>query len=115
MFRSAFYEELKVKKAAALGVKVKDTIKVTDENGKIINTPNRETLYAVQTPQGFDMKLYKTAVKTAQNENKEYTDDCQLVEAIGKSVYIVEGDYKNIKITTPEDIITAENFLKERK
>ncbi len=111
----AFYEELKVKKAAALGVKVKDTIKVTDENGKIINTPNRETLYAVQTPQGFDMKLYKQAVNTAQSENKEYTDDCQLVEAIGKSVYIVEGDYKNIKITTPEDIITAENFLKERK
>lgn len=111
----AFYELLKEKKAAALGVKVKDTIKIADENGKILSTPDRNTLFAIQTPQGFDMKLYKEAFKAAEEQNKEYTDDCQLVEAVGESVYIAEGSYENIKITTPEDIITAENFLKERK
>ena len=47
--------------------------------------------------------------------NKDYTDDCQLVEAIGRRVYVVEGDYKNIKITTPEDLILAEVYLKERE
>jgi len=109
------YETLKTKKAAALGVKVKDTIKIADENGKIISTPDRNTLFAIQTPQGFEMKLYKEAFKKAEGQNKEYTDDCQLVEAVGESVYIVEGSYENIKITTPEDIITAENFLKERE
>ena len=111
----AFYEILKEKKAAALGVKVKDTIKIADKNGKILSTPDRNTLFAIQTPQGFDMKLYKKAFETAEMQDKEYTDDCQLVEAVGESVYIVEGSYENIKITTPEDLITAENFLKERK
>ena len=100
-------------KAAALGMPVKDTIKVTDESGKIIETPKRETLYITQTPQGFESSLYKKAFEKAIAEGKSYTDDCQLVEALGESVYMVEGDYKNIKITTPEDIITAQNFLKE--
>ena len=100
-------------KAAALGMPVKDTIKVTDESGKIIETPKRETLYITQTPQGFESSLYKKAFEKAVREGKSYTDDCQLVEALGESVYMVEGDYKNIKITTPEDIITAQNFLKE--
>lgn len=111
----AFYEILKEKKAAALGVKVKDTIKIADINGKILSTPDRNTLFAIQTPQGFDMKLYKKAFETAEKQDKEYTDDCQLVEAVGESVYIAEGSYENIKITTPEDLITAENFLKERR
>lgn len=100
-------------KAAALGMPVKDTIKVTDESGKIIETPKRETLYITQTPQGFETSLYKKAFERAAKDGKSYTDDCQLVEALGESVYMVKGDYKNIKITTPEDIITAQNFLKE--
>lgn len=99
--------------AAALGMPVKDTIKVTDESGKILETPKRETLYITQTPQGFESSLYKKAFEKAVREGKSYTDDCQLVEALGESVYMVNGDYKNIKITTPEDIITAQNFLKE--
>ena len=100
-------------KAATLGMPVKDTIKVIDESGKIIETPKRETLYITQTPQGFEASLYRKAFEKALKENKSYTDDCQLVEALGESVYMVEGDYKNIKITTPEDILTAQNFLKE--
>ncbi len=103
------------KNAATLGVRVKDTIKIADKNGKICETPKRETLFAVQTPQAFSMPLYKKAAQTALENAQDYTDDCQLVEALGQNVYIVEGDYKNIKITTPEDILSAENFLKERK
>lgn len=111
------YNEVMVNKklAAALGVRVKDTVKVVNEEGIIVSTPKRETLFAVQTPQAFEINLYKSAVQKALDDGLEYTDDCQLVEALGSSVYIVNGDYKNIKITTPEDIITAENFLKESK
>lgn len=110
LYRKIIDENLK---AAALGMPVKDTIKVTDESGKIIETPKRETLYITQTPQGFEASLYKKAFEKAIAEGKSYTDDCQLVEALGESVYMVKGDYKNIKITTPEDILTAQNFLKE--
>lgn len=111
------YNEVMINKkmAAALGVKVKDTVKVVNESGIIVNTPKRETLFAVQTPQAFEIKLYKKAAQKALGAGVEYTDDCQLVEALGTAVYIVSGDYQNIKITTPEDIITAENFLKERE
>ncbi len=100
-------------KAAALGMPVKDTIKAVDKSGKIIATPDRSTLYITQTPQAFELSLYKKAVEQAVEQNAVYTDDCQLVEAIGESVYMVEGSYKNIKITTQEDLLTAENFLKE--
>lgn len=103
------------KNAATLGVRVKDTIKIVDQSGKICETPKRETLFAVQTPQAFSMSLYKKAAQTATKNLKDYTDDCQLVEALGESVHIVEGDYKNIKITTPEDLISAQNFLRERE
>ena len=111
------YNEVMINKkyAAALGVKVKDTVKVVNQEGIIVNTPKRETLFAVQTPQAFEIKLYKSAVQKAVEDCTEYTDDCQLVEALGTQVYIINGDYKNIKITTPEDVITAENFLKENK
>ena len=110
------YDEIinKNKKAAALGMPVKDTIKVVDGDGKIVLTPKRETLYITQTPQGFEAQLYRAAAQKASLDNKSYTDDCQLVEAMGVAVYMVEGSYENIKITTPEDLITAENFLKER-
>lgn len=103
------------KGAVTLAVKSKDTIKIADKNGKIISTPDRDSLYNIQTPQAFEMLLYKKAVETALEQNCEYTDDCQLVEAIGENVFVLEGDYKNIKITTPEDVLTAENFLKEQK
>lgn len=100
--------------AAAAGVKVKDTVKAVDENGIILGTPNRSFLRLVQTPQVFSRQLYLEAVKKAE-KGVEYTDDCMLVEAYGHKVKIVDGSYKNVKITTPEDVITAERFLAEEE
>ncbi|MCH5190867.1 MAG: 2-C-methyl-D-erythritol 4-phosphate cytidylyltransferase [Oscillospiraceae bacterium] len=100
--------------AAAAGVRVKDTVKAVDENGIVLNTPDRNFLRLVQTPQVFSRQLYLDAVKKAE-KGVEYTDDCMLVEAYGHSVKIVDGSYKNIKITTLEDIIAAEGFWAEEE
>lgn len=99
-------------RAAATGVTVKDTIKVVDDNLAIVDTPDRSRLISIQTPQIFDFGLYKEALKKAQADSKDYTDDCQLVENLGTKVYAVQGDYDNIKITTKSDIPLAENILK---
>lgn len=98
-------------KASALGVKVKDTIKVIDDENIVIETPERSHLFAVQTPQIFDFELFKSALEKAENDGKDFTDDCQLIEYAGGKVTMVEGSYSNIKITTPEDIPLAENIL----
>lgn len=100
--------------AAALGVQVKDTIKVVDNNGFILSTPNRSSLIAIYTPQVFKTDMYMQAMKKAEEDNKDYTDDCQLVEALGKRVLVTVGSAENIKLTTPEDIAVAESFLKRR-
>ena len=100
--------------AAATGVKVKDTVKVVDDNDNIIDTPDRAYMRFIQTPQVFDKKLYLDAVASVEN-SKDFTDDCKLLEAYGKTVKYVDGDYENIKITTPEDIELAENYLKRRR
>lgn len=100
--------------SSALGVYVKDTIKVIDENGFIASTPNRSSLIAIYTPQVFELDLYKKAMEQAETENKDYTDDCQLLESIGEKVYVTLGSPENIKLTTPEDIIIAESFLQKR-
>lgn len=100
--------------AAATGIMVKDTIKVIDGDGFVVNTPARSTLFAVQTPQIFDFALYKDALELAKHHNKDFTDDCQLIEYYNKPVKMVMGDYSNIKITTPEDIPLAENILHSR-
>ena len=100
--------------AAATGVKVKDTVKVVDENDNIIDTPDRTYMRFIQTPQVFDKKLYLDAVNAVEN-SKDFTDDCKLLEAYGKTVKFVDGDYENIKITTPEDIELAENYIKRRR
>ncbi len=97
---------------AAPAVPLKDTVKIIDSSGKILETPQRSTLAAVQTPQGFKMTIYKEAL--SKNKNENLTDDCQLLEKIGVSVYTVEGSYENIKITTPEDISVAEEILRKR-
>lgn len=102
-------------KAAAVGVPVKDTIKVVDKDNFVVDTPNRSILFAVQTPQAFDFKLYKEAMEKAKEDGKDFTDDCQLIEYIGAKVKMVEGDYTNIKITTPDDIITATQILKSQE
>lgn len=98
-------------RACAIGVRVKDTLKVVDANGFIAQTPLRSSLWAVQTPQTFDIQVYKAAIEAARIDNVDLTDDCQLVERLNLPVFMVEGDYKNIKITTPEDICIAEAIL----
>lgn len=95
---------------ATLGVPVKDTIKMVDD-GLITDTPPRNQLYITQTPQVFKRKLYFEAVDFSLEHGLDFTDDCQLVEAIGGKVCMTVGDYTNIKITTPEDICLAEVLL----
>ena len=102
----------KENKAAAVGVFVKDTVKVVDKNGFVVSTPDRSTLFAVQTPQIFYFELYKNAAKNAREKGLDFTDDCQLVECFNQKVKTVAGSYSNIKITTPDDIVLAENLLK---
>ncbi|MBT1278557.1 2-C-methyl-D-erythritol 4-phosphate cytidylyltransferase [Thermoanaerobacter sp. CM-CNRG TB177] len=99
-------------KAVALGVPVKDTIKVVDEKNFILNTPDRKYLWAIQTPQVFERNLIIKAHQKALEDGFLGTDDTVLVERLGYKVKVVEGDYRNIKITTPEDLIVAEAFLK---
>lgn len=95
---------------AALGIPVKDTIKVVND-GLIVDTPYRPSLFAMQTPQVFKRKLYFEGVHFARTHGLDFTDDCQLVEAVGGKVYVSRGDYSNIKITTPEDLLLAEALL----
>lgn len=99
---------------ATLGVPVKDTIKTVDD-GLVVDTPPRSSLYITQTPQIFKRSLYFEGVDFALEHNLDFTDDCQLVEAIGGKVAMTVGDYTNIKITTPEDIAIAEILLKQRE
>ena len=101
------------KEATVVAVPVKDTIKIVDnKENKVIDTPDRSTLWSIQTPQTFTKELLLKAYEYAKRESLVVTDDSMLVEAYGKSVYIVEGDYTNIKITTPEDLIIGEALLK---
>ena len=92
--------------AAAPAIPVKDTIK--EVNGGVVKqTPDRSTLFAVQTPQVFDFDLLRAALKKAEQENAQVTDDCSAVERMGMSVKIVEGDERNLKVTTPMDLEIA--------
>ena len=97
--------------AAALGVKVKDTLKASDD-GFISKTVDRSNMYAIHTPQVFAREDIIKAHQAAQNLHA--TDDCGLAENIGIRIKITEGSYNNIKITTPEDMIMAEAILKGR-
>lgn len=100
-------------KASTLGVPVKDTIKIVTNN-IIVSTPERDELFITQTPQVFEKKLYINCMDNALANNLDFTDDCQLVENYGQQVYMTQGHYDNIKITTPDDIAMAECLLKER-
>lgn len=99
--------------AVACAVPVKDTIKVIDESKKIFQTLNRNNLCAMQTPQGFKYDIYMDALSKFQDISS-FTDDCALVEKAGYDVFVVDGDNRNIKITTREDLIIADAFLKEK-
>ena len=100
--------------AAAPAIPVKDTIKVV-KGGVVDHTPDRSTLMAIQTPQVFDFDLIKGALKKAELEDWAVTDDCSAVELMGMSVKIVEGDERNIKVTTPLDLAIAKLLLEDEK
>jgi 2-C-methyl-D-erythritol 4-phosphate cytidylyltransferase len=97
-------DSAKKNQCAIVGVPVKDTIKIIDENNNVSSTPNRSTLWAIQTPQAFNYKLIKNVHEKAKEENYYGTDDSMLMEHFGYNVKVVEGSYNNIKITTPEDL-----------
>ena len=97
--------------AAVAAVPVKDTIKVADEDCFITQTPERERLWAVQTPQVFRKSLLKEAHELAQVRQITGTDDAVLVEQLGFPVKLVMGSYANLKITTPVDLQVAEVLL----
>jgi 2-C-methyl-D-erythritol 4-phosphate cytidylyltransferase len=100
--------------AAAPATVVKDTIKVSLDGEVVDHTPERATLFAVQTPQVFDASLLKAALQSALEQGAAITDDCSAVERLGKKVYLVEGSYENIKITTPDDLAIAARILEMR-
>ncbi len=97
--------------AAGVAVRVKDTIKVVGEDGFVSNTPPRNELWAMQTPQAFKADLLIAAYEKAISDGFCGTDDSMLVERLGYKVKIVEGIYENIKITTPDDLILGELIL----
>ena len=97
--------------AAAAAVPSKDTCKLADGAGFVAATPARDRLWAVQTPQAFSLALYREALGKARAAGQSYTDDCQLIEAAGGSVKLTMGDYRNIKLTTPEDLLAARAYL----
>lgn len=97
------------KKALTVATKTTDTIKQVDENLKIIKTIDRNSLWNTQTPQAFEYKLILEAHKKLQG--LDFSDDAGMLESLGEDVYILEGDYKNIKITTQSDIELAKAYL----
>ena len=102
-------DEVVEKKAVSVMTKTIDTIKKVDETGKIITTIDRSQLYNTQTPQAFELSLIKEVHEKYKGQS--FTDDAGMVEEFGKDVYIVEGDYRNIKVTTKSDLALAEVYL----
>ncbi|MCH5333238.1 MAG: 2-C-methyl-D-erythritol 4-phosphate cytidylyltransferase [Agathobacter sp.] len=105
-------------KACVLATKVKDTIRIAGEDGCVLDTPNRDTLWAMQTPQSFSYDLLMGAYRALLAELETggmpvVTDDAGVVErALGQRIYLLPGSSQNIKITTPEDLMLAELLLK---
>lgn len=99
--------------AAAPAVSLKDTVKEA-ENGVVVRTPDRSRLFAIQTPQVFEASLLRGALKKAAEEQAAITDDCSAVERLGMKVTLTRGEYENIKITTPVDLLMGEAILNGR-
>lgn len=97
---------------AVLAVPVTDTVKYGRKNGFVEYTPAREKLFAAQTPQIFDLEIYRAAMDRAFRELSDWTDDSRVFENDGRRVFLTMGSRKNIKITSPEDVLIAEAFLK---
>jgi 2-C-methyl-D-erythritol 4-phosphate cytidylyltransferase len=100
--------------AAVPAMPVRDTVKKAQE-GMVTETPDRKSLYAVQTPQCFQLDIIRAALTDAVKNAPEVTDDCQAVERIGGQIFLTEGSEENIKITTPLDISLGEVILKKRE
>lgn len=111
------YEAVRRCRACVVGMPSKDTIKVVDQKNVVVQTPDRKFLWQVQTPQVFEYELIKDAYfELMEKEEIQVTDDAMVLELMkGIPVTLVEGSYENIKITTPEDLLVAEIFLKKRK
>ena len=99
--------------AAAPAIPVKDTIKV-ERSGLVESTPDRSRLRAVQTPQVFDFDLLRGALQKAREDGAAVTDDCSAVERLGMKIRLVEGEERNLKVTTPLDLKIAELLLEEK-
>lgn len=99
--------------AAIVGVPVKDTIKRVSAAGVVEQTVERSSLWSIQTPQAFRYLILKEAHEKAKTENYLGTDEASLVERINVPVHIVQGEYENFKLTTPEDLILAKAFLQK--
>ena len=99
--------------AAAPAIPVKDTIKV-ERSGLVESTPDRSRLRAVQTPQVFDFDLLRGALQKAREDGAGVTDDCSAVERLGMKIRLVEGEERNLKVTTPLDLKIAELLLEEK-
>lgn len=101
--------------AAIAAVPEKNTVKVIDQDGVVRKTPDRRTLWEVQTPQGFRKEILLDAYRKAEQDGFLGTDDASLVERLGVPVRVVRSDYRNIKVTTPEDLVIAEALLRQDK
>ena len=97
------------------GLRVSSTYKICDPDGRVLDTPDRGSLVEIQTPQGFRAGLLAEAFRTAEKDRFEATDDAGLLEHAELPVYVVEGDRRNLKLTTPEDIRLAESLLKRER
>lgn len=103
-------------RASVVGMPSKDTVKIVDAGGFVVDTPNRALVWNIQTPQCFETKLIREAHALLQaHPDSTITDDAMVVERLTEvPVHLIEGDYENVKVTTPDDIRTAESILKSR-
>lgn len=113
LIRSAVLEAFN-ETAVTMGVPVKDTVKKVDQDGRILQTIDRSSLWLTQTPQAFKREVIKEAYRSAYDVGYYGTDDAGLVERIGVRVKMLPGTYENIKITTKDDLLLAEGLMKSR-
>lgn len=107
-------EATKIHRAVGVGMPVKDTIKQVDSDRLVLSTPDRSSLWTVQTPQVFDYRLITACYEAVNGINQQFTDDCSVAEYCGYQVKLIPGSYENIKITTPEDMLLAEEIVRRR-
>ncbi len=109
--------ELEVCPACIMGMPVKDTIKIQDQDGYVASTPKRSDVWQIQTPQGFRADILKCAyAKMKENQDETVTDDSTAVEKYGnQKIKLIKGSYENIKVTTPEDLVVMEGILSSRE